>query len=414
MKKVFLFLSMLMIVAVACDASGIAASPTSLALLPTNTSFPETVSPEIVPASTSDVRAEVQLNEATLVVAEASFSGCEPVNCPPAAAGTRYLRVALQGLNVPADQFLDYKNVPEGIAIRDNTGVITPYNRIYRYAPATHELSLYFAVPENATVFALQWPGAGEIPLLVVSHEAATPETLSYQAVEVSQFKIVVPPEVAGGIHGNQIPRAEGADIPAWGRTPGHIEMQLESYILQGRFHEPTIYVYPALAYAEMSPAAFESIHRLDNILYPPDGPDLNNPLPAIPFFSDQQVFASNIQVISFQNGQGVRFLTQYAQYAAPANNRDLFYEFQGVTRDGAYYIVAILPIRNPMLAETSDAGAPLPVGGVPYSYMIDPNTDMQLYYRSVIDVLNATPQDAFTPTLDQLDLLIQSIGIAD
>ena len=125
-------------------------------------------------------------------------------------------------------------------------------------------------------------------------------------------------------------------------------------------------------------------------------------------------MFASNVQVISFQNGQGVRFLTQYAQYAAPANNRDLFYEFQGVTRDGAYYIVAILPIHNPMLAETSDAGAPLPVGGVPYSYMIDPNTDMQLYYRSATDVLNATPQDAFTPTLDQLDLLIQSIRIAD
>ena len=161
-----------------------------------------------------------------------------------------------------------------------------------------------------------------------------------------------------------------------------------------------------------MLPAAFESIHRLDNILYPPGGPDLNNPLPAIPFFNDQQVFASNVKVISFQNGQGVRFLTQYAQYSAPANNHDLFYEFQGVTRDGAYYIVAILPIRNPMLAETSDAGAPLPVGGVPYSYMIDPNTDMQLYYRSVTDVLNATPADTFTPTLNQLDQLIQSMSI--
>ena len=414
MKKVFLFLSLFMIVAVACDAMGIAASPTSLAPLPTHTLLPATLPPEIVPASTSDAPAELQLNGTTLVVAEASFSGCEPVNCPPVAAGTRYLRAPLQGLNVPADQSLDYKNLPQGIAIRDNTGVITPYNRIYQYAPATHELSFYFAVPENATVFALQWPGAGEVPLLVGSHEAATPEPLSYEAVEVSQFQVVVPPEVAGGIHGNQIPRADGVDVPAWGRTPGHIEMQLESYALQGRSHEPMIHVFPALAYAAMLPAAFESIHRLDNILYPPDGPDLNNPLPAIPFFSDQQVFASSPQVVSFQNGQGVRFLTQYAQYAAPANNRDLFYEFQGVTRDGAYYIVAILPVRNPMLAETGDAGAPLPVGGVPYSYMIDPNTDMQLYYRSVTDVLNATPQEAFTPALEQLDLLIQSIRIAE
>ncbi|HEX9387675.1 MAG TPA: hypothetical protein VF918_15235, partial [Anaerolineales bacterium] len=65
--------------------------------------------------------------------------------------------------------------------------------------------------------------------------------------------------------------------------------------------------------------------------------------------------------MISFQNGQGVRFLTEYAQYAASANNHDLFYHFQGLTRDGAYYIIAILPITVPVLAETSDGGAVLP-----------------------------------------------------
>jgi hypothetical protein len=411
-KKAFLILSAVMVITAGCDVTVKVAPPTSPTPLPTATLIPATSTLSVVPARTDAVPAEVQLNGTTLVVGNASFSECELPNCPASGAGRRYLSVPLQGLNVPSDQFLDYKNMPEGIAIRDNTGTNTPYNDIYAYTPTTHVLTLYFAIPENATVFVLQWPGANEVPLLVVSHEAATPQPLSYKDIEVDQFQIVVPPEVAGGIHGNQIPRAEGADVPAWGRTPGHIEMQLESYILQGRFHEPRIYVYPALEYAQMLPAAFESIHRLDNILYPPGGPDLNNPLPAIPFFNDQQVFASNVKVISFQNGQGVRFLTQYAQYSAPANNRDLFYEFQGVTRDGAYYIVAILPIRNPMLAETSDAGAPLPVGGVPYSYMIDPNTDMQLYYRSVTDVLNATPADTFTPTLNQLDQLIQSMSI--
>ena len=64
------------------------------------------------------------------------------------------------------------------------------------------------------------------------------------------------------------------------------------------------------------------------------------------------------------------------------------------------------------MLAETSDAGAPLPAGGVPYSYFADPNADMELYYRSVLDLLNASPSEIFTPTLEQLDQLIQSIKI--
>ena len=412
MKKVFLFLSIFLVLATACDVTVKVAPPTNPTPLPTAILIPATSTLPVIPAQTDAVPAEVQLNGTTLVVGNASFSGCESIDCPAAGAGKRYLSVTLQGLNVPPEQFLDYKNLPEGITVRDNTGTNTPYNRIYAYTPTTHLLTLYFAVPENATAFALQWPGAGEVPLLVLAHEAATPQPLSYKVVEVNQFQILVPPEVAGGIHGNQIPRAEGADVPAWGRTPGHIEMQLESYILQGRFHEPMIYVYPALEYAQILPAAFESIHRLDNILYPPGGPNLNNPLPAIPFFNDLQSFASNVKVISFQNGQGVRFVTQYAQYSAPVNNHDLFYQFQGVTRDGAYYIVAILPIRNPMLAETSDAGAPLPIGGVPYSYLVDPNADMQLYYRSVTEILNATPQEAFTPALNQLDSLIQSMQI--
>jgi hypothetical protein len=63
-------------------------------------------------------------------------------------------------------------------------------------------------------------------------------------------------------------------------------------------------------------------------------------------------------------------------------------------------------------LAETSDAGAPLPAGGIPYQYMVDPNADMQAYYTGVTNLLNSTPQDAFVPTIDQLDALIQSMQI--
>ena len=252
------------------------------------------------------------------------------------------------------------------------------------------------------------------LPATQAANPTATAIQTSFEGVEVTAdlLKLVLPPTIASGAHGTQVPRADGEDLPVWGKTPGHLEVSLEGYALQGKFHEPKIYVYPALEYAQMVPAAFESIHRLDNILYPPGGPKLNDQLPAVPFFNAQQVFASNIQLISFQNGQGVRFLTEYAQFPASANNQDLFYHFEGVTRDGTYYIVAILPINNPMLAATSDAGAPLPTGGVPYPFMADPNADMQLYYKSVIEVLNATPSQAFTPTIEQLDQLIQSIQI--
>ena len=78
LKKVFFSLSLLMIVAVACDMTVTIASPTSPAP-PTNTLIPATSTHEVVPAQTDSVPAEIQLNEATLVVGNASFA--ESVSC---------------------------------------------------------------------------------------------------------------------------------------------------------------------------------------------------------------------------------------------------------------------------------------------------------------------------------------------
>ena len=236
---------------------------------------------------------------------------------------------------------------------------------------------------------------------------------MTFEGEEISVYPLTIhlSPELAGGMHGTQFPRLDGADAAWWQKTPGHTQITLEAYRLQGKLHEPQIFVYPALDYAQLVPAAFESMHRLDNILaglpFDSDG------LPAIPFFNAQQAFASNIQTISFQNGRGMRFLTEYAQYPVSANNTDLFYEFQGFTSDGAYYVVAILPITAPVLAETSDPGAPLPPEGIPYPYFAEGiEADMPGYYAAVTALLDSTSPEAFSPTLHQLDLLIQSMRI--
>ena len=272
-------------------------------------------------------------------------------------------------------------------------------------------------LPTNTMIPANEAPT--QIPsaaTLIPTTEVPTlePQSNTGTAVTYGALSLVVPSEVASGASGSEYPRVDGSDAPWWQKTPGHLQVMLDDYyVLQGKSRQPQIYVYPALDYAELVPAAFESIHRLDNILYGPAAPINANQLPAVPFFNEAQLFASNIQMISFQNGQGIRFVTEYGQSASSANNHDLFYQFQGVTRDGAYYVVAIFPITAPVLAETSDAGAPLPPDGIPYQYMVDPNADMGAYYTAVTNLLNSTPQDAFVPTINQLDALIQSMWIA-
>jgi hypothetical protein len=240
----------------------------------------------------------------------------------------------------------------------------------------------------------------------------ALPTSIEGAAVSYGALRLVLPPGLASGIRGSQFSRSEGTNVASWDVTPGHTQLKLEGYLLQGKSLEPKILVYPAQGYGEQSPRAFESIRRLNNILGAPSAPINGEQLPAVPFFNAKQAFASNIQVIAFQNGKGVRFLTEYAQYPVSANNNDLFYHFEGVTSDGVYYLIAILPITNSLLAETSDGGAILPRGGVAYPDITKPNANMTSYYTAVTTLLNAQSSAAFAPTINRLDSLIQSIRI--
>ena len=283
-----------------------------------------------------------------------------------------------------------------------------------------------FASEANLSTDPQIFAGENPAPILIPATPVATTEVLATEVpaaqpptntgttVTFGSLSLVVPEEVAGGASGTEVPRLDSEDAAWWQKTPGHLQVMLgDYYVLQGKLHQPQIYVYPAQAYAEMVPTVFESIRRLNNILYDPGESISPDQLPAVPFFNAQQVFASKIQIISFQNGSGVRFLTEYAQSAAPVNNHELFYHFQGVTRDGAYYIIALFPITVPVLAESSDAAAVLPPGGIAYPDITDPSADWQGYYAAVTDLLNGISPDIFTPSIDQLDLLIGSMQIA-
>ena len=415
MKKTTFFLTIIIgMVLVACKSQAVV---TPREISDTATSIPAIISPtpEVFISLTQAIPTQIQLNGTLLAVQEARLAECDLPDCPPVPAGRRYLSLTLQVLNLPTGQSLDYKNLPDGIAIQDNTGSTTPFDRLYAYKPEEQQLILYFSVPETATTFSLQWPEITEIPLSVEIDEQPIVQPTSIIGTEISYgpITLVVPSAIADGASGMEVPAFTNEDAAYWQKTPGHTQINLgDYYVLQGKTHQPQIYVYPATDYAILVSSAFESMHRLRNLIsgVVPMTPDQ---LPAVPFFNAAQVFASNIQTISFQNGSGVRFLTEYAQYAASANNQDLFYHFQGFSDDGEYYIIAILPTTMPLLAETSDGDAALPSGGIPYTYFAEgSNFDAQDYYARVTDLLNGTSPESFTPSLSQLDALIQSMEI--
>jgi hypothetical protein len=212
------------------------------------------------------------------------------------------------------------------------------------------------SLPSEPTLGAMASSTPAPVPQ-VSTETANTPVPASDgMPVFYGPLSLVLPVALASGISGEQFTRLEGESVAPWEVTPGHTQIMLEGYLLQDKFHQPRIFIYPAQAYAEQNPGAFESLRRINNFVDDPGAPVDVDQLPTVPFFNAAQLFASNVYPIDFQNGRGVRLLTQYAQNATPVNNNELFYHFQGVTEDGAYYVIAIFPIAVQFLAESNDS----------------------------------------------------------
>jgi hypothetical protein len=245
-----------------------------------------------------------------------------------------------------------------------------------------------------------------EPPATVVA-PTNTPITTG-NTVTLNNVTITIPQGLAKDALTEMISAVTDPNAPAWEMAPAHLEFTLTSYQLQDKFHQPKIYIYPAQEFAADSGAG-ESIRRLQAILTNTAPPTADN-LPFVPFFNAGQVFAAQIQIIQFQNGSGVRFLTEYAQSFATINNRELFYHFQGLTDDGKYYIIAILPVTAPMLASDEKPDAPVPPDGVPFPGYDDPNADFIGYYDAITEKLNAQTPENFQPSLSVLDDLMRSL----
>ncbi len=250
----------------------------------------------------------------------------------------------------------------------------------------------------------------------VKAEPSSTPTAISVPGTAVSfdRLSLVVPTGVATGGSGTLVPEAKGEDVAPWDVAPEHIQFKLDGYALEGKFYQPQIYVYPAEAYAQLQErgTAAQSLERLRAVLA--QGSMVNvKALPAVPFFNVSQSLAAQVKVIPFQNGRGVRMLTQYAMSRAIINNEELFYHFEGLTDDGQYYVVVILPVTAPGLPEDGKPGGAVPSGGVSVPDFTDMNANWIGYYGDVRQMLQGLQPGAYKPDLAQLDALIGSLNIA-
>jgi hypothetical protein len=231
--------------------------------------------------------------------------------------------------------------------------------------------------------------------------------------VSFANVSFVIPDGLGSGALSESAPAVDEQSGAPWDVAPAFSRFTLQGYPLQGKLLQPTLFVYPAQDYVAVNNGAQISLQRLQAILSNPATPLEGKNLPQVPAFNAQMI-AFRAKTLDFQNGAGVSVVAEYSQAVMPINNQEIFYQFIGLTGDGKYLVIAVLPVNAPFLAATDDPSAPVPSGGVAFP---DINTaqsaEFDTYYRAIGDKMNAADQASFTPTLTTLDQLLQSIRVS-
>ena len=222
--------------------------------------------------------------------------------------------------------------------------------------------------------------------------DAPTPPDVVYQGICFSFDDSWIDAVSMEQVSGNLDPQA------VW-KYPDHVKFVFGNYPLTNTYHEPQILVYPANDFRNANDMAANHLNNLwDTISNQPADPQLY----IAHFFNAGQWLASQEAYLDFQNGSGVRYVTQYGQAAVPIGYPEMFYTYQGLTDDNAHYVSVIMPVSHPSLPDTSS---------VTVDQAFSNNWDT--YRQDIENQLDAQTPGSFVPSLLELDALVQTLHIA-
>jgi hypothetical protein len=215
-------------------------------------------------------------------------------------------------------------------------------------------------------------------------------------------------------------------DMPLFAANPAGVQYVLRDYPvrIQG-FSDPVIVVFQTADFEAYTDRELEfpygygaELDRLNTLLaaYDEDpeafdwGPYLDmeanfeaeNTLPFLPLVGASQVFRAQPQVIEFQNGRGIRYLTYYSQAVDVITEGLIRYTFQGISEDGQTYVAFNASINTNFLPTE-----------VPADFNYDDFANNYGDYLSETALaLNTQDPAAFSPSLSDLDAMIASITL--
>jgi len=225
-------------------------------------------------------------------------------------------------------------------------------------------------------------------------------------AVSFSGTSFMIPNGLATGTS-NEIKPRETADLGIpYLAHPDYIYFKLQGYPLQGKLFEPQISIYPVKEYTQINDSIQAVISNLQTVLAAKQTSP-NEPIPFVPLQNANQDFHAQEKFLTFKNGTGIRFVTQFDQAPLPINNTSMFYTFQGLTTDGEYYVSVSLPVNLGYLPADDKPNSPTPPNGIPFDWEHIEN--FPNYLSTAVERLRQ-PDNSFQPQLETLDSLVESI----
>ncbi len=195
-------------------------------------------------------------------------------------------------------------------------------------------------------------------------------------------------------------------NVPAFGGgAPAHIAFGFndEKITTDVSPFQPAVRVYPVQDLKNLDPIIAQEVLALKTLLSV-EPATIKEALPVFPVFNAQQILHPQIKYLNFKNGKGVRFVTYYAQDVSPLTNDGLFVTFQGLTTNEKFYVTLFWHLKTDKL---------------PNSYQDAHITDYdawakqyETYLADTDKMLNELSPDAFTPNLNLLDQLVESLQV--
>lgn len=267
----------------------------------------------------------------------------------------------------------------------------------------THLLTAFLAVSLllSACTPAVSTPTQPEPTAAAEPTATAAPEATALPTEDGSLHFSIDTGSLASGFQTETV-AAVSADSGAPIREvlPEHTRVTLQGYFIGSHRYQPQIFIYPLAELGTTNESAATVAATLQTMIQSPQEiPEM----PFLPLVNQAQVIHANVQYLDFQNGQGLRYLTEFSQGILPLNNSELIYTYQGVTSDGKYYVAAVLPVNHPSLP--AEAGI---TGNEPLEF----SSDYTGYMANLANTLNTAAADSFTPDLTLLDAMMSSLEI--